>query len=250
MIVERTFLRIEGGDQVTNAQREAAEPASEEAAHGAADGETFAGRGHYLHTQDHLARRGPLLTDEVHLVGKLQGEAEEPDQPDISEKHSHLGGIEFPIGSKRRARAYQQGKDHVHWKKELEHEHENLRAALEFATIEGSPALAQLGLRLASTLSYFWFLRGYHEESHDWLEKLRQLPQLPRSTAEYTYLLCVRAHWMSNVEEAHHLFEEGISLSYALNDARVIAETHQSRATFGWLEADPSTALGHFQQIV
>jgi len=141
-----------------------------------------------------------------------------------------------------------QGKDHVHWMKRLEHEHDNLRAALEFALAEASAALAQLGLRLASTLSYFWFLRGYHDESHDWLEKLWQNPQLPRSSAEYTYLLCVRAHGMADVEEARHLFEEGLSLSYALNDARIIAETHQSRATFGWLEADPSTALGHFQQ--
>ena len=140
------------------------------------------------------------------------------------------------------------GRNHIQWIKRLEQEHDNLRAAMEFALSEGSAALAQSGLRLAISLGYFWFLRGYHDERRDWFEKFMRLPHQPRFTPEYASLLSSRAHWEEHVETAHRLFEESLSLSYALEDASSIAENHLSRALYGWREDNPSNGFRHFEQ--
>jgi predicted ATPase len=140
------------------------------------------------------------------------------------------------------------GRDQIHWRKRSEQEHDNLRAALEFALTEGSPGLAQAGLHMAITLGYFWFLRGYHEENQSWLDKFMQLTYQPRSTPEYAYLLRVRAHRETDAAKAHQLFDESLALGQALQSELVIAETHLSRALYGWREDDPSAARGHFEQ--
>lgn len=49
----------------------------------------------------------------------------------------------------------------------MEHQHDNHRAALEWAVAGGAPLL---GLRLAYCLSFFWWLRGYLMEGRRWLE--------------------------------------------------------------------------------
>ena len=142
------------------------------------------------------------------------------------------------------------GRDQIQWMKQLEQEHDNLRAAMEFALMDGSPKFAQAGLRLAMTLWYFWFLRGYHEERDNWLEKFRQLPNQPRLTAEYAYLLRNYAHRENEPAKAHKWFDESLSLSHALEDELAIAEAHLSRALYGWREDDPSAARSHFEQAI
>jgi predicted ATPase/transcriptional regulator with XRE-family HTH domain len=142
------------------------------------------------------------------------------------------------------------GKDQVQWMKRLEQEHDNLRAAMDFARAAGSPRFAQAGLQLAMTLWYFWFLRGYHEERDNWVEKFSKLPHQPRLTAEYAYLLRNYASRESEPAKAYRLFDESLSLSHALEDELAIAEAHLSRALYGWREEDPSAARRHFEQAI
>jgi predicted ATPase/transcriptional regulator with XRE-family HTH domain len=142
------------------------------------------------------------------------------------------------------------GRDQVHWRKQLEQEHDNLRAALEFALAEGTAAFAQAGLRLAITLGYFWFLRGYHEESNNWLNKFMQLPHQPRFTAEYAHLLRICAHRADDAAKAHQWFDESLSLAQSLENELEIAETHMSRALYGWREDHPTRARNHFEQAI
>jgi predicted ATPase/transcriptional regulator with XRE-family HTH domain len=163
----------------------------------------------------------------------------------IGAKHFH-----FFFAFAKEADQGLRGRDQIQWLKRLEQEHDNLRAAMEFALAEGSPAFAQKGLHLAITLGYFWFLRGYHEESDNWLEKFRQLPHQPRLTPEYAHLLRLSAHGESDSKNTYQLFDESLSLCQTLEDDSAIAETHLSRALYGWREDNPSTARRHFDQAI
>ena len=53
------------------------------------------------------------------------------------------------------------------WMDRLEREHDNLRAALSWAKERDD---VEAGLRLAGTLSWFWWMRGYFGEGRNWAE--------------------------------------------------------------------------------
>jgi predicted ATPase/DNA-binding XRE family transcriptional regulator len=53
------------------------------------------------------------------------------------------------------------------WMDRLEREHDNLRTSLDWAKERGD---VEAGLRLAGTLSWFWWMRGYFAEGGSWTE--------------------------------------------------------------------------------
>jgi predicted ATPase/DNA-binding SARP family transcriptional activator/DNA-binding CsgD family transcriptional regulator len=66
------------------------------------------------------------------------------------------------------------------WLAYLEAEHDNLRAALRWSV---ETREAQLGLRLASAIFWFWFHRGYWREGRSWLEEVLGMTQASVGTA-------------------------------------------------------------------
>jgi predicted ATPase/class 3 adenylate cyclase len=54
------------------------------------------------------------------------------------------------------------------WLDRLESEHDNLRAALAWSQVD--PARAEVGLRLAGALPWFWYLHCHFAEGRGWLE--------------------------------------------------------------------------------
>ncbi len=61
------------------------------------------------------------------------------------------------------------GSQHLFWMDRIEIEHDNFRAALDWTLQAGE---AEDGLRMASTLGWFWNRRAYWREGYEWLEKL------------------------------------------------------------------------------
>jgi predicted ATPase/DNA-binding CsgD family transcriptional regulator len=82
---------------------------------------------------------------------------------DVAERHAH-----FFLQVAEVAAASQRGSGQVAHLAALEAEQENLRAALHWAM--AAPQRAELALRLADALFWYWYLRGHFREGRYWLE--------------------------------------------------------------------------------
>jgi predicted ATPase len=60
------------------------------------------------------------------------------------------------------------GANQLEWLERLEAEHDNMRAALSWASERNE---AEVALKLGGALSLFWLLRDYHSEGRRWLEE-------------------------------------------------------------------------------
>ena len=79
----------------------------------------------------------------------------------------------FYLSLAEEAESKLRGREQGDWLAQLDREHDNLRAALHWA-IENKEI--RLGLRLASSLWYFWYIRGHWTEGRLWLTRILTLP--------------------------------------------------------------------------
>jgi predicted ATPase/DNA-binding SARP family transcriptional activator len=104
----------------------------------------------------------------------------------------------------------------------LDAEHDNLRAALRWATDSGA---ADMAFRLVGALGWFWFMRGHWKESWQWLKKTLDLGSSPNSVlrAKAIYraggLQLIRGNLVGPVE----LVEEALAICRAMADEEGIA---------------------------
>lgn len=110
----------------------------------------------------------------------------------------------------------------------LDRDHDNLRAALRWASQCQDSAL---GLRLAAGLARFWFLRGYYVEGRDWLERFLATageaapgdatPGVTRARALEG--LAALVYNMGDYARAAALFEQSIALYRQRDDRHAVA---------------------------
>ncbi len=109
------------------------------------------------------------------------------------------------------------GPAQVAWLDRLEQEHDNLRAALQWA-IEREQA--ETAARIAGAVWRFWHVRGHLAEGRQWLDAAVGLSGAPRSPAR-AKALC-GAGWTANlqgaVEQAEQFFQESLALSRELRE--------------------------------
>ncbi|MBA2278568.1 MAG: tetratricopeptide repeat protein [Chloroflexia bacterium] len=128
---------------------------------------------------------------------------------DQSARHAHAA---YFLGLVERAASALPGPDQGPWLERLDAEHDNLRAALAWAT-EARPEGA---LRLAGALTFYWYLRGHLREGRDWLERaLATGPAPPRARARGLFGLGLLVHLLGDdrrsvalLDEARLLYEE------------------------------------------
>lgn len=103
------------------------------------------------------------------------------------------------------------------WLERLEREHDNLRAALQWALESGE---SESGLRLSGALGDFWHVRGYLNEGRRWLEEA--LAKGDASPATVRAKALAHAGYLAweqiDYEKAAALSEESLALSHELGD--------------------------------
>jgi tetratricopeptide (TPR) repeat protein len=97
------------------------------------------------------------------------------------------------------------------WLERLEAEHDNMRAALSWASVRNE---AELVLRLAGVLSWFWWMRGHYSEGRRWLEEALAIEGLgsPESRAMVLAGVGALALDQGDLDRAQEACEEGLEL--------------------------------------
>jgi len=144
------------------------------------------------------------------------------------------------------------GPQQIAWLNRLDLEHDNLRAALQWAIDRGDAATA---LRLAGSLSRFWHSRGYAGEGRQWLAQALALPYAMDHVRERTKALAGAALLVTllvvidrELAAARALAEQFISLAREVGDERGLA---QALTMLGWIEArqgDPQAAQPYLHE--
>jgi predicted ATPase/class 3 adenylate cyclase/Tfp pilus assembly protein PilF len=138
------------------------------------------------------------------------------------------------------------GPDQLEWLERLEAEHDNMRAALSWALERKE---AELVLRLGSTLSWLWSVRGYHSEGRRWLEEALAMDGRvsPEVRAMALAGAGVLASEQGDLDRAQQACEEGLELLE--HEAREASEAKLNLLAFlGWVawqreEHDKATEL-------
>jgi predicted ATPase/class 3 adenylate cyclase len=115
------------------------------------------------------------------------------------------------------------------WLDRLEREHENLRAAHDWAVSDQD---AELAMRLVVALWRFWHMRGFLQEGRRWAEDSLALPGADRPTPLRARALQAAggvAHWQHDVESQAAFYDEAIALWRELGDQRGLVDALYDR---------------------
>ena len=139
------------------------------------------------------------------------------------------------------------GPDQPAWLARLEQEHDNLRAALAWATGGGDLVT---GARLAAALWRFWLIHGHLGEGRRWLDAVLaegdSLPEALRARAlNASGRLTLR---QGDYTSAQAMLEESIALRRSLGDARGEMQTLDNLGLVALYQDDLPRAQSYFEQ--
>ncbi len=129
---------------------------------------------------------------------------------------------------------------------QLEEDHDNFRAALDWAEAHDP----ELSLRLASALSFFWSIRGYLREGRERLEHALsgagQVDPVVRSKALHS--LGVLAYWQSDYPAAGACYAEALALRRVSGERTDLLKTLQNLAAIHAYQGDNDGAKALYEE--
>ena len=149
------------------------------------------------------------------------------DEPRLSHRH-----FDCMLALAEKAEARLKSGDQQIWLERLETEHENLRAALSWSHADEGRTVN--GLRLASSLGWFWSTRGHYSEGRRWLSNL--IAAVPGGQADSVRAYALRgasslASNQGDYAEAERLNEEALVIFRGVGDRNGIAQVLNNMAT-------------------
>jgi predicted ATPase/DNA-binding SARP family transcriptional activator len=136
--------------------------------------------------------------------------------------------LDFYLRLAEEADSQLHGPDQIGWLDRLEAEHDNLRAALEWALQAepmGRTVITAVALRLAGSLGLFWDLRGHFSEGRHWLDKALGVDtpsgagrQWKAARSQALYWAGQLAKWQGHYQRAAELAHANLKLCQELGD--------------------------------
>src|SRR5438132_13389015 len=117
------------------------------------------------------------------------------------------------------------GPQQITWLELLEVEHDNLRAALNWALDTGE---AEIALQMCWALVRFWERRGYRTEGREWVRAALALDGAQAHTvwrARALNSLALLAIRQGDYDQARQATEEGLAIYQELDDQAGIAQS-------------------------
>jgi predicted ATPase len=116
------------------------------------------------------------------------------------------------------------------WLNRLEQELDNLREVLNWALAPAEGVLASqriaTGLRMASAMADFWFLRGYHHEGLARFKELLARPEAAEPTQARLEALTLAGYLLwsqGHLDQARSVLEEALAINQAIGDRKYLA---------------------------
>ncbi|HEX8230496.1 MAG TPA: tetratricopeptide repeat protein [Chloroflexia bacterium] len=155
------------------------------------------------------------------------------------------------------------GAQQKEWLDRLEQEHDNLRAALQWAL--GQPQVgstgdnkasdeieegAEIGLRLCAALGRFWEMHSHLSEGRKWMDLAleRGAAASPAARAKALSGAGTLARYQGDFSRARLLFDESLVLRQELGDKKGIAASLNNLGTIAWNMGDYATARQLFSE--
>ena len=150
------------------------------------------------------------------------------------------------MGLAEQAEAHEYGREAMTWYDRLEANLENIRAALAWSE---QTLQAEMGLRLAGALRWFWMHHPYLLEGQAWLERLLALNGNVAPSVRAKALNCV-GDCLANFGDtrAAEILNEALALARSVNDKSNIAWAVACLAQLVWNTGDLNDAARMFDE--
>jgi predicted ATPase/class 3 adenylate cyclase len=169
---------------------------------------------------------------------------------------TRVGHTHYFLALAEQAEPELHGPNQAKWVARLEHEHDNLREALEWALEkvidEKAAERREIGMRLSAALKEFWLILGYYREARTFLERALALSLETSTVLRARVLLAIAsvADNQGDIDRIEVVAQQSLALSRELKDTCGIAESLGSLADAAWLRGKIIEAISlHEEQV-
>jgi non-specific serine/threonine protein kinase len=162
-------------------------------------------------------------------------------------EHAKRSHAECFLALGERAEHHLKGSDSVKWLDQLEDEHDNLRAALQWL-LENN---IEFAARLAASIRLFWFLHSHLTEGSTCLKTVLECSKNKTSNDtrfKLLNLLGTLSRFQGDYQAARAAYEEGLVLSKAANDLKQIAESNSGLGLVVYQQGDTIAARRYIEE--
>ena len=161
--------------------------------------------------------------------------------------HQHLAHF---VSVGREAHQGLRSAQQVEWFNRIEQEHNNIRAALEWAFAPAAPAeRIEEGLSLTISIDRFWPGRGHIREGINWIERALQASETPSLSRSRALRI---AGWLyaheDNEQHSTLLLQESVAIARQLNDDTRQADGLDSLGDVAWRFGDFEKARDYYAE--